>query len=133
MKKLTLVIILLVGTSVAYGQNPELDFTVGTYQGSGIIRGRMHTVKLKIDIGNIVLTYGRATRCTTILLETDYPHLYEENDITLPSGKPRKDSCSRKRFVFLVKEGDGLIFHWGDTLEITLGESWPVKLKKTSK
>lgn len=132
MKKLLLLVILLVGTSIAYGQLATgFEMPLGTFQGSGNIAGGFHSIKLVNGLGNFLITYGGATKCTAILSETDTAGLYQEIDLTLPTGKPAPNSCKEKGFVYFAKQGAGLIYHWGATKEEAMAKPAPVSLRKT--
>jgi len=135
MKKLMLMITLLVLSSVAaYGILPtDFEMPLGTFQGSGKIAGGFHTIKVVSNLGNIMVTYGGATKCIAILSETDQAGLYEEIDQTLPTGKPAPNSCKEKGFILLVNKGTGLIYHWGATKDEAKAKPMPVALTKTKK
>jgi hypothetical protein len=135
MKKLMLMIVLLVGASmVSYGQlSTGFEMPLGTFQGSGQIAGGFHTIKIVSNLGNIMVTYGGATKCIAILSETGDAGLYEEIDQTLPTGKPAPNSCKEKGFIFLENNGRGLTYHWGATKEEAMAKPAPVTLRKTKR
>ena len=133
MKKLMLMIIFLVGASVAFGQEnmpKSFEIELGTYTGAGKIAGKQHTVNLKVTLGNIVLQYGGAAKCIILLRSTDKPNLYEEIDQYDSTGKVAKNSCKDKGFILFEKTKTGLTYHWGETQEVALGKPEPVNLKK---
>lgn len=132
MKKLTLTILILIGLSTITFAQSSFQMPLGTFSGSGEIAGGKHTIKLVNSLGNSLLTYGGATKCTTILSETSNAGLFEETDMwDGKTGKVSKNSCQEKGFVFLVKTKTGLIYHWGATKEEAMGKTAPVSLKKT--
>lgn len=129
MKKLLMTMFLLICAAAAYGQE-AFEIDLGTYTGAGKIAGKQHTVNLKVILGNIVLNYGGAVKCITLLRSTDTANLYEEIDQYDGTGKVAKDSCKQKGFVYFEKSGAGLIYHWGETKEVALKKPEPVNLKK---
>lgn len=131
MKKILLLVILLTGTLIANGQlSTGFEMPLGTFQGSGNIAGGFHTIKLVNGLGNFLITYGGATKCTAILSETDTAGLYQEIDLTLPTGKPAPNSCKEKGFVYFVNQGSSLIYHWGATKEEAMAKPAPISLKR---
>ncbi len=137
MKKLMLTILMLIGTSaVAFGQlsteSTGFEMPLGTFQGSGKIAGGVHTIKIVSNLGSVMVYYGGATKCVANLSETDNPGVYEEIDQwDGATGKVAKDSCKEKGFIFLVKQGTGLTYHWGATKDDAKAKPMPVALKKT--
>jgi hypothetical protein len=131
MKKMILMILLLFGVSTfAFGQS-TFQMPLGTFSGSGKIAGGIHTIKLVNSLGNFLLTYGGATKCTTILRETSEAGVFEETDLwDGKTGKISAKSCQEKGFVFLVKTKTGLIYHWGTNKDEAAAKSLPVSLKK---
>jgi hypothetical protein len=70
MKKLALTLFVLIAVTGAFAQNPsapEAQIALGTYQGTGKIAGGVHTMKVVVDIGNIMVHYSGANRCDVIL------------------------------------------------------------------
>ena len=136
MKKLTLMIILLIGTSiVAFGQlSTDFEMPLGTFQGSGKIAGGQHTIKIFSTLGSAMVYYTGATKCVANLSSTDVGGLYEEIDQwDGATGKVSKDSCKEKGFVFLVGQGANLVYHWGATKDEAMAKPMPVVLKKIKK
>ena len=131
MKKLILFSVLLFAISTAAFAQSSFQMPLGTFSGSGKIVGKVHTVKLVNELGNFLLTYGGATKCTTILKETSVPGLFEETDIwDSKTGKVSTKSCQEKGFVFLVKTRTGLTYHWGANQDEAQAKPSPVMLKK---
>jgi len=132
MKKLMLMIMLLVGTSVAYGQaSTGFEMPLGTFSGSGKIAGGQHTIKIVSILGSVMVHYGGATKCVANLSETNNPGVYEEIDqFDGATGKVSKSSCKEKGYVYLANKGTGLTYHWGETKDVALGKPMPVQLKK---
>lgn len=129
--KILFTFLLLIGIStVALGQS-SFQMPLGTFSGSGKIVGKIHTVKLVNELGNFLLTYGGATKCTTILKETSVSGLFEETDIwDSKTGKVSQKSCQEKGFVFLVKTRNGMNYHWGANKDEAIAKPSPITLKK---
>ena len=129
--KILFTFLLLIGIStVAFAQS-SFQMPLGTFSGSGKIVEKAHTVKLVNDLGNVLLTYGGATRCTTILKETSNAGLFEEIDIwDSKTGNVSKKSCQEKGFVFLVKTRNGMNYHWGANKDKAIAKPSPITLKK---
>ncbi|HRH43662.1 MAG TPA: hypothetical protein PKY82_18675 [Pyrinomonadaceae bacterium] len=131
MKKLILFSVLLFAISTDAFAQSSFQMPLGTFSGNGKIVGKVHTVKLVNELGNFLLTYGGATKCTTILKETSNPGLFEETDIwDSKTGKVSTKSCQEKGFVFLVKTRTGLTYHWGANKDEAMAKPSPIILKK---
>lgn len=139
MKKLLLAIVFLAFASVANAQlstetSGAFEMPLGTFQGSGKIAGGVHTIKIFSTLGNVMVFYGGATKCTAMLKETDNPGVYQEIDYySSATGKVAADSCKEKGFLFLVNQGTGLVYHWGATADEAMDKPMPVALKRTKK
>lgn len=131
MKKIILIFVFIFGIStIAFAQS-SFQMPLGTFSGSGKIVGKVHTVKLVNELGNFLLTYGGATKCTTILKETSVSGLFEETDIwDSKTDKVSAKSCQEKGFVFLVKTKTGMTYHWGANKEEANAKLSPITLKK---
>ncbi len=133
MKQLMLITSLFLSLSgMAFGQtSAAFEMPLGTFSGKGDIAGGVHSIKLVNSLGNFVITYGGATKCTAILSETAEAGVFQETDVwDGATGQVSKKSCKEKGFIYLIKQGDELIYHWGGSKEEALAKPQPVTLKK---
>lgn len=133
MKLLALALFVLLAAAGTFAQSvstPEAQIALGTYQGTGKIAGGVHTMKVVVDYGNIMVHYSGANRCDVILEETETPGLYKEID-TWDGGKVSPQSCQEKGFVFFVLNRGSVTYHWGATAADAQAKPLPVALRKT--
>lgn len=137
MKNIMLTLILLIGATAAFGQASlsSNGLPEGTFKGKGNIAGGVHTIEVRtfMEIGSLFVTvsYGGAETCFAKLSPTETPGVYQEEDseMTDANGNPRK-GCEVKGFVYLVKKGTGLTYHWGATAKEAMKKPLPVTLVK---
>jgi hypothetical protein len=133
MKKRILMASLFFGAStIAFAQtSAAFEMPLGTFSGKGEIAGGVHTIKLANSLGNFVITYGGATKCSAILSETPDAGVFQETDVwDGATGQVSKKSCKEKGFIYLIQQGSELIYHWGGSKEEALAKPMPVTLKK---
>lgn len=132
-KLLVLALFVLIAAAGSFAQSnstPTAQIALGTYQGTGKIAGGVHTMKVVVDIGNVMVHYTGANRCDVILEETETPNLYKEAD-TWDNGQVSPRSCKEKGFVFFVPGRGSVTYHWGANAEAAQAKPLPVALRKT--